>query len=184
MRTGVPKNAKTAKTATLCFLGGLCDLRVHDIARLVVVTALAVSAMLNVGCGSGSSSTTTPPTPTQPADPSIPNLAGTWTGTIESAAFTTREISAQLVQTGVDCVDGAWRTTATELNGAISGFAQASSSFSGFLSVEGTPNGSGLCLGVVRVTGSATSTGIKWTWVNDGNCAGGIQQTVTFKLHK
>jgi hypothetical protein len=184
MRTGVPKNAKTAKTATLCFLGGLCDLRVHDIARLVVVTALAVSAMLNVGCGSGSSSTTTPPTPTQPADPSIPNLAGTWTGTIESAAFTTREISAQIVQTGVDCVDGAWRTTATELNGAISGFAQASSSFSGFLSVEGTPNGSGLCLGVVRVTGSATSTGIKWTWVNDGNCAGGIQQTVTFKLHK
>jgi hypothetical protein len=184
MRTGVPKNAKTAKTATLCFLGGLCDLRVHDIARLVVVTALAVSAMLNVGCGSGSSSTTTPPTPTQPADPSIPNLAGTWTGTIESADFTTREISAQIVQTGVDCVDGAWRTTATEMNGAISGFAQASSSFSGFLSVEGTPNGSGLCLGVVRVTGSATSTGIKWTWVNDGNCAGGIQQTVTFKLHK
>jgi hypothetical protein len=181
MRTGVPKNAKTAKTATLCFLG---DLRVHDIARLVV-TALVVSAMLNVGCGSGSSSTTTrPATPTQPADPSIPNLAGTWAGTIESAAFTTREISAQIVQTGVDCVDGAWRTTATEMNGAISGFAQASSSFSGFLSVEGTPNGSGLCLDVVRVTGSATPTGIKWTWVNDGNCAGGIQQTVTFKLHK
>jgi hypothetical protein len=147
------------------------------------VCALAGSAILNVGCGSGSSSTT-PPTPTQPADPSIPNLAGTWTGTIESAAFTTREISAQIVQTGVDCVDGAWRTTATEMNGAISGFAQASSSFSGFLSVEGTPNGSGLCLGVVRVTGSATATGIKWTWVNDGNCAGGIQQTVTFKLHK
>lgn len=145
------------------------------------VSALAIGAMLN-GCGGTSSTSTTPPT--QPTDPSIPNLAGTWTGTIESPALTTREISAQIVQTGVDCVDGAWRTTATEMNGAISGFAQASSTFSGFLSVEGTPNGSGLCLGVFRVTGSATPTGIKWTWVNDGNCAGGIQQTVTFKLHK
>ena len=179
----VHKNAKTAKTAKVWLLGGLCALCVHDIA--VVAAALAVSAMLNVGCGGGSSSTsTTPPAPTQPTDPSIPNLAGAWTGTIESPAFTTREISAQIVQTGVDCVDGAWRTTATEMNGAISGFAQASSTFSGFLSVEGTPNGSGLCLGVVRVTGSATPTGIKWTWVNDGNCAGGIPQTVTFKLHK
>jgi len=149
-----------------------------------VASAFAVSAMLNVGCGSASSSTTTPPAPTQPTDPTIPNLTGTWTGTLESSAFTTRDISAQIVQTGVDCVDGAWRTTATEMNGAISGLAQSSSSFSGFLSVEGTPNGSGLCLGVFRVTGSATSTGIKWTWVNDGNCAGGIQQTVTFKLHK
>jgi len=183
MRSRVPRNAKTAKTATIHFFGGLCDLRVHDIALLLVVATLAVSAMLNVGCGNSSTSTP-PPAPTQPTDPSIPNLSGAWTGTIESAALATREISAQIVQTGVDCVDGAWKTTATEMNGAISGFAQSSSSFSGFLSVEGTPNGSGLCLGVFRVTGSATSTGIKWTWVNDGNCAGGIQQTVTFKLHK
>ena len=149
----------------------------------LIVAALAVGATLNVGCGSGSPSTTSP-APTQPTDPSIPNLTGAWTGTIESPAFPTRDISAQIVQTGVDCVDGAWRTTVTEMSGAISGFAQASSTFSGFLSVEGTPNGSGLCLGVFRVTGSATPTGIKWTWVNDGNCAGGIQQTVTFKLHK
>jgi hypothetical protein len=99
MRIRVPKNAKTAKTAKLSFLGALCELRVHDIVPLVVA-ALAFSAMLNVGCGSGSSSTTTPPAPTQPTDPSIPNLAGTWTGTIESAAFTTRETSAQIVQTG------------------------------------------------------------------------------------
>jgi hypothetical protein len=101
-------------------LAAFCDLRVHDIARLVV-TALAFSAMLNV-----------------PARSSV------------RPAFTTREISAQIVQTAVDCVDDAWRTTTTDMNGAISGFAQASSSFSGFLSAEGTPNGSGLCLGVVR----------------------------------
>jgi hypothetical protein len=152
----------------------------------LIIPALVASAMLNVGCGAGSSSTTTtPPAPTQPTDPgAVPNLAGTWSGTLESPAFTTRDISAQIVQSGVDCVDGAWRTVATEMNGAISGFALAGGSFNGFLSVEGTPNGSGLCLGVFRVTGSATSTGIKWTWVNDGNCAGGVQQTVTFKLHK
>jgi len=181
MRTRVPRNAKTAKTAKINVLGGLCDLCVHDTALLVVAT-LAASAMLNLACGTGTS--TPSPAPTQPTDPSVPNLTGSWIGTIESPAFTTREISAQIVQTGVDCVDGAWRTTITEVNGAISGFAQASSTFSGFLSVEGTPNGSGLCLGVFRVTGSATPTGIKWTWVNDGNCAGGIPQTVTFKLHK
>jgi hypothetical protein len=149
----------------------------------LVIPALAVSAMLNVGCGGGNPPPPTP-SPTQPTDPSVPNLAGAWTGTIESSAFATRDISAQMVQSGVDCVDGAWRTVASEWNGAISGFAQSSSSFNGFVSVEGSANGSGLCLGVFRVSGSATNTGIKWTWVNDGNCAGGIAQTVTFKLHK
>jgi hypothetical protein len=146
--------------------------------------ALVVGALLNGSCGSSSTNTTPPSTPTQPADPTIPNLAGAWTGTLESSAFATRDVSAQIVQSGVDCVDGAWQTIPTGLNGAISGFAKSASSFDGFLSVEGSPGGSGLCLGVVRVTGSATSTGIKWTWTNDGTCAGGIQQTVTFKLHK
>src|SRR5215211_5608836 len=116
MWSGVPKNAKPAKTAALSFLGALCDLRVHDIALLFVVATLAISAMLNLGCGNSSTSTP-PPAPTQPTDPSIPNLSGAWTGTIESPGFATREISAQIVQTGVDCVDGAWKTTATEMNG-------------------------------------------------------------------
>jgi hypothetical protein len=148
----------------------------------LISPALVVGALLNGSCGSSFTNTTPAPGPTQPSD--VPNLAGSWTGTLESAAFATREISAQIVQTGVDCVDGAWRTTAPELNGAISGFAKSASSFDGFVSVEGSPSGSGLCPGVVHVTGSATATGIKWTWVNDGNCPGGIQQTVTFKLHK
>ena len=126
------------------------------------------------------------PAPTAPpaADPTIANVAGMWTGTLESSAFASRPISATLTQTGVDCVDGAWRTVASEMNGAISGFAQPNSSFSGFLSVEGTPGGTGLCPGVFRVTGSASRTGIKWTWVNEGNCAGGVEQTVTFKLQR
>jgi len=142
-----------------------------------------VVAVLNGSCGSSFTNTTPqPPGPTQPSD--VPNLTGSWTGTLESSAFATKDISAQIVQTGVDCVDGAWQTTAAGLKGAISGFATASSSFDGFVSVEGSASGSGLCAGVVRATGSATATGIKWTWNNDGNCAGGIQQTVTFKLHK
>jgi len=150
----------------------------------LIAIALILSAVLNGSCGSNSTNTTPPSTPTQPADPTIPNLAGAWTGTLESSAFAIRDISAQIVQSGVDCVDGAWQTIPSGLNGAISGFAKSASSFDGFLSVEGSPGGSGLCLGVVRVTGSATSTGIKWTWTNDGNCAGGIRQTVTFKLQK
>jgi hypothetical protein len=143
-----------------------------------LVGALAICVL---SCGGGGPS----PAPTSPPpDPTIANVAGNWTGSLEASAFASRPISAVLTQVGVDCVDGAWRTTEPEMNGAISGFAQPNFSFSGFVSVEGSPGTTGLCPGVFRVTGSATASGIKWTWVNDGNCAAGVQQTVTFKLQR
>jgi len=144
-----------------------------------LAASLAICALVNCG-GNGPSPPTSPPA----ADPTIANVAGTWTGSIESSAFASRPITAILTQIGVDCVDGAWRTAESELVGAISGFAQPNNSFSGFLSVEGSTDGTGLCPGVFRVTGSASATGIKWTWVNDGNCPNGIEQTVTFKLQR
>src|SRR5262245_14224369 len=146
--------------------------RRHSVGALVI-------CLLSCG-GRGPSPVPTSP----PPDPTIANVAGNWTGSIESTAFASRAISAVLTQVGVDCVDGAWRATGSELIGAISGFAQPNFSFSGFLSVEGSAEGTGLCPGVFRVTGSASATGIKWTWVDDGNCAGGVQQTVTFKLQR
>jgi hypothetical protein len=145
-----------------------------------VFCALSICALLSCG-GKGSP----PQVPTgPPPDPTIANVAGNWTGSLESSSFGSRTISAVLTQTGVDCVDGGWRTEGTEMNGAISGFAQPNHTFSGFVSVEGSPGATGLCLGVFTATGSAAPTGIKWTWVNPGNCAGGVQQTVTFKLSR
>jgi len=153
--------------------------------RIAVVPAFIVCASLCVGCGGGGSPPSPSPTPTPPpADPgtSVPNLAGTWSGTLQSSAFETRSISASIVQSA-DCVDGAWKTTSTEWSGAISGFALPGS-FQGFLSIEGAQGSSGLCAGVFRTTGSASNAGIKWTFENDGQCAGGIRQTVTFVLRR
>ena len=113
----------------------------------------------------------------------IANLAGNWSGTIESPEFATRAISAQFVQS-LDCVDGAWKTTTTEWSGAFSGFAMAKDRFTGFVSFEGALTGSGLCPGVTRVTGSASASAITWTAVNDLACEGGKSQTVTFVLRK
>ena len=148
--------------------------------RRYLVGALAICFVQSCGY-KGAPAPTAPPAP---ADPTIANVAGAWTGSLESSAFASRPISATLTQIGVDCVDGGWRTDGSEISGAISGFAQPNFSFSGFLSVEGSPGQTGLCPGVVRVTGSASPNGIKWTWVNDGNCAGGVEQTVTFKLQR
>src|SRR5262245_3806407 len=144
-----------------------------------LAASLAICALVNCG-GNGPSTPTSPPA----ADPTIANVAGTWTGSIEPSAFASRPISAILTQIGVDCVDGAWRTSESELLGAIRGFAPPNNSFGGVLSVEGSTDGTGPWPGVFRVTGSASAIGIKWTWVNDGNCPGGVEQTVTFKLQR
>lgn len=143
-----------------------------------------MSALASGTCAKSGSSATTPSL-TAPVDPSIPipNLAGSWTGTMESSAFATRTISMQLTQRGVDCVDGDWQTQPAEWTGAVSGFALPGS-FTGFLSLEGAPNGSGLCSGTNRTTGSTGETAIKWTVTYNGACAGGIPQTVTFRLRR
>jgi hypothetical protein len=152
--------------------------------RAAVAIALVLSALPHVSCGGSTPPASTPaPTTPAPTDPSVPNLAGTWTGTIESTEFAARPISAQFVQS-VDCVDGAWKTTETGWSGAFSGFALANNTFGGFVSFEGSLAGSGLCPTATRVTGSASTSAIKWTTVSDGNCDGGKSQTVTFVLRK
>ena len=71
-------------------------------------------AVLAVGCSGETSPPSVAPTPTPtpspspaPADPA--NVAGTWTGTLESAGFAPRRITILAFQGGT-CVDGAWRS--------------------------------------------------------------------------
>jgi hypothetical protein len=174
--------------------GGVCDVYDCTMNRPIGVRkerftpALMIGLLVSIGvvlgsCGSGATSTRSPANATPALDPStIPKVTGQWTGTIESPAFETRSISAQFVQS-LDCVDGAWKTGASEWNGAISGFAREGS-FSGFISIEGSLDGSGLCGAINQVSGATTDTAIEWTMVNDGKCTGGMAQTVTFKLHR
>jgi hypothetical protein len=82
-----------------------------------------------------------------------------------------------------DCVDGAWATVPSEWAGAISGYALPAS-FYGFIGFEGPANGSGMCNGVASVSGDTSDNTITWTFLNGGNCAGGIQQTVIMKLRR
>jgi len=151
-------------------------------ARMVVVAALVGSGLLNTTCSRGGSAASTPPPSPDPTN-TIPNLGGSWSGTIESPSFQTRNITMLLTQTGVDCVDGAWQTAPAEWSGAVSGFAR-STTFAGVLSLAGPPDGSGLCASTNTVSGSNSDTSIKWAVTYDGACAGGIAQTVTFRLHR
>lgn len=102
---------------------------------------------------------------------------------MESSSFATRDISMKLLQTGIDCVDGDWQTVRAEWSGAISGFALPGN-FTGFLSLDGPSNGTGLCAGTHKASGSSSENNLKWTVSYDGACAGGIPQTVTFRLHR
>src|SRR5215831_2845168 len=91
-----------------------------------LVVVVAASA-----CGSSTSSPTTPST--NGGGPVV-NLAGVWTGTLESSNFPTRTVTLTVVQGG-SCVDGAWNSSTSDWTGAISGFA-ATDSFSGQISFE------------------------------------------------
>ena len=152
--------------------------------RTVALLVLALFTSLNISCGGNNAPFMSNPTPpTQPTDPNIPDVNGAWTGTLESAEFSARQVSATLVQVGGTCLDGGWKTTTPEWTGAISGFVNATS-YTGFLSLEGPQDATGLCAGVYSTNGSVGVSGIKWTFVNDGNCAGGVRQTVTFTLRR
>jgi hypothetical protein len=154
-------------------------------ARFIPVLSIALLlsiAAVDVACGGSGPRSPRAPTTPAPGSSNFPQVAGTWTGTIESSQFAAQPISVRFVQS-LDCVDGDWKTTGTDWNGAISGYAQTEV-FSGFISVEGSLSGTGLCVAINRVSGRTTATDIEWTMVNDGNCAGGVAQTVTFRMHR
>jgi hypothetical protein len=88
-----------------------------------------------------------------------------------------------LITQTADCVDGGWQTDPVEWAGAISGFAQPGR-FSGYITLNGDPNGTGVCTGLGHIEGESTDTSLTWTSSTDGHCAGGVAQTVVFRMHR
>ena len=135
-------------------------------------------ALVNSVCGSPAAS---PSTPTgQFAD-----MSGTWTGTFESANFSTRTITLTVVQT-TNCVDGAWITSTSDWHGAISGLATADS-FSGFLSFERSASGGGQCDATSAVAGAAGQPTLRLTADSlspVGSCAGDLPKGIVVTLHR
>ena len=141
------------------------------------------AALLAVACSgrttpAASSPATTPSTPLEtPA-----NVAGTWSGTIESSGFVSRAITMLAFQGGT-CVDGAWKTEPAEWSGAISGYANATS-FSGSMTVQGSDNSS-KCSGVATVSGTVGADTIRWTGSDfTGACPGWLPQSLTIVLRR
>jgi len=113
-----------------------------------------------VGCGS--TSTTAPSSPTQPPpDVSFVNMAGQWTGTLETANLETRSITMTIVQDAA-CVDGVWSSTPPGWSGAISGYA-AADSFSGQVSMEIITDAGERCTGVGDTSGPVDAANIRLT---------------------
>jgi hypothetical protein len=169
----------------------------NQVAWAVVRAMCVVAAIFTFGCGGGSplSSTPTPmapspsPAPSPPPGPTSPppaapaNVAGNWTGTLESSGFAPRSITILAFQGGT-CVDGAWRTEPPEWSGAISGFADVSS-FSGSVSFERPADGPGKCAGIATFSGEVGTETIRWTSAGfTGSCAGGLPQSVTITLRR
>jgi hypothetical protein len=167
----------------------------RQLAGAVVRATCLVIAIVTFGCGGGTplSSTPTPtpapmppsptPGPTSPPPAAPANVAGNWTGMLESSGFAPRAISILAFQGGT-CVDGAWRTDPPEWTGAISGFADVAS-FSGSVSFERPADGPGKCGGIATFSGDVGTDSIRWTSPGfTGACAGGLPQSVTITLRR
>jgi hypothetical protein len=111
------------------------------------------------------------------------NVAGNWTGTLESPGFATRTITVLAFQGGT-CVDGAWRTEPAEWVGAISGYADVGA-FSGSVSFQRPADGPGKCGGVAMFSGEVAENTLRWTSTGfTGDCPGGLPQSVTITLRR
>jgi hypothetical protein len=156
--------------------------------RLSVCAVWMAIALLGFACGS-TISPATPTGPTHTPDPNLPvpanpaNVAGNWTGTLESAGAAPRTISVLAFQTAA-CVDGAWNSDPAEWVGAISGYADVGS-FSGSISIQRPADGPGKCGGVGTFSGEVGDATIRWTSSGfTGECAGGLPQAVTITLRR
>jgi hypothetical protein len=139
---------------------------------------ILLAVALNNGCGGGGSSSSPSPSSPSPAPAAPVNVAGTWTGTLESSNFAPRAISLDVVQGG-SCVDGAWTTSPSEWDGAISGFADTAS-FSGTMSIERSAD---KCTGIATVSGEVGTDTLRWTSTGfTGNCSAGLPQSVIVTL--
>ena len=144
-----------------------------------------VGLILTAIACSGGESTPVPPThsgptppPSAPTEPSV-NVAGTWTGTLESE-LGTQAITLTVVQLA-NCVDGTWISGGQDSRGAISGFADASS-FTGQLSFE-----RGRCSAIGTVSGAVGSDTLRWTGTGlkpIGPCSEPLPQSIVVTMRR
>jgi hypothetical protein len=149
------------------------------ITAAAIVIALVLAAA-SFGCGSASPSIPSPAAPPSP----VVNIAGPWSGTLESENFSTRTITMTVVQGG-NCVDGVWTSGASDWTGAISGFAGADS-FSGQISFEAATE-SGRCTGVGDTSGQVGANTLRWTstgFTAVGQCSGTLPKTIVISLRR
>jgi hypothetical protein len=112
-------------------------------------------------------------------------MAGTWSGTFQTSNLATRTITMTIVQSA-SCVDGAWKDSAGQWSGAISGLATADS-FSGQLSFERTADGGGKCAAVGFAEGPVGDDGIGLkvaSFSPSGSCDGDLPLGTTIKLQR
>ncbi|HEY3883877.1 MAG TPA: hypothetical protein VGL62_01620 [Vicinamibacterales bacterium] len=148
---------------------------------LIVVGLL--SGMAATACGSSAPAAPAPVFQSTATIPDAFNIAGNWSGTIQSNNLPTRTITMTIVQTS-SCVDGAWKDAAGQWTGAISGWA-TTDSFSGQISFERTADGGGTCSAVGNAEGAIGNDGIHWTvdaFTSSGACAGDLPQSTVITL--
>ena len=148
---------------------------------------LLLFLLVSLGCGSAPGTTAPTPTPPAPPPPTGPvvNMAGTWTGTVESANFAPRAVTLTVVQAD-NCVDGVWTDATGDWKGAISGLA-AADSFSGQISLERTANGGGKCEAGANISGPVAGDSFRWTagaLGAVGTCSGGLPQTFVLSVQR
>jgi len=145
-------------------------------------------AVLALGCGSSKPLDPASPSP-QPSPggplPPVVNMAGTWTGTVESSNFPTRNITLVVVQ-AYSCVDGEWKDPAGEWTGALSGLA-STDSFAGQISFERAANAGGKCLASASIAGQVVDDQIRWTagpLSAIGSCSGDLPQNFVLSVKR
>jgi hypothetical protein len=147
----------------------------------VLLICLVLSA---AACSSGASTSAPPPhqNPTAPSpaptEPSV-NVAGAWSGTLESN-LGTQSIAMTVVQLA-NCVDGTWISSGQESRGAISGFA-GTASFTGQLSFE-----RGRCSAIGTITGEVGAETLRWTGTDMkpiGPCSDPLPQSIVVTMRR
>lgn len=148
-------------------------------ARLRLCSAIFAS-WLAAACSSSSTSSSSPTAP----EVAAANIAGAWTGTLESTNFPSRAVTLTVVQSG-SCVDGGWTNATGDWKGAISGYASVDA-FSGFISLERADAG-GRCVAAGTASGPASTTALRMSITGltpVGDCAGELPTDVVLNLHR
>jgi hypothetical protein len=115
----------------------------------------------------------------------VVNIAGSWTGTMESSNFPPRTVVMTVVQGG-NCVDGAWTSSPGNWSGAISGYA-GTDSYSGQISVELVTDNGDRCSGVGTTSGPVNADSLRWTstgFSTTGQCSSALPQSVVITLQR